>query len=99
MSRQRKEVSFKQVFLWSSLVVVAFWLFQSFHWINILWGLFVVLVIVPTVYYFINGRSFQALNYKSINDFSGVMGFFVLVSAAVVILITVFIGVFAPSFL
>ncbi|GEQ49371.1 hypothetical protein [Tetragenococcus koreensis] len=99
MARKKKEVTFKQVFLWSSFLMIIHLLFQNLHWINILWGLLIVPVIVPTAYYFINGRSFKPLNYENSDYFNGIMGFFVLLSVALIILITVFIGVFAPNLL
>jgi len=59
----------------------------------------VVLVIVPAVYYLINGRSFKALSYQKSSEFSGYLVFFVLFSVVFVILMTVIISAFAPSLL
>ncbi len=79
--------------------MIVYLFFQNFHWINILWSLFVVLVIVPTVYYLINERSFKALSYQKNSEFSGYLILFVLLSVVFVILMTVIISAFAPSLL
>ncbi|AYW48605.1 hypothetical protein C7K38_09630 [Tetragenococcus osmophilus] len=99
MFRKRKVVTFKQVFWYSVLLATIYLLFQKPHWLNITGTLFVVLILIPTIYYFSNDHSFKAISYKNKDHFNGVTGFFVLLTVTAMILITVLISVFGPNLL
>ncbi|GMA08241.1 hypothetical protein GCM10025886_13920 [Tetragenococcus halophilus subsp. flandriensis] len=99
MFRKRKELTFKQVFWGSAFLIMIYFLFQRFHWINLIGALFVLLVIIPTVYYFSNGHSFKAISFENKTYFDGVSTFFILITVTIIILITVLISVFAPNLL
>lgn len=97
--RKGKEITFKQVFWYSVFLAIIYLLFQKPHWLNLIGTLFVVLILIPTIYYFSNDHSFKAISYENKNYFNGVTGFFVLLTAVAMILITVLISVFGPHLL
>ena len=97
--QKRKEVSFKQVFWTSTFLIMIYFLFQPFHWINLIEALFILLVIIPTVYYFSNSHSFKAISFENETYFAGVSTFFILLTTVLTILITVLISAFAPNLL
>ncbi|GAA3009418.1 hypothetical protein GCM10019998_01950 [Tetragenococcus solitarius] len=99
MFRKRKEVSFKQVFWTSAFLIMIYFLFQPFHWINLIEILFILFVIIPVVYYFSNERSFKAISFENKAYFEGVSTFFILLTTVLIILITVLISTFAPNLL
>jgi len=99
MFRKRKELTFKQVFWGSAFLIMIYFLFQQFHWIKLIGALFVLLVIIPTVYYFSNGHSFKAISFDNKTYFSGVSSFFILLTVAIIILVTVLIATFSPNLL
>ncbi|MCF1685771.1 hypothetical protein LQF67_09255 [Tetragenococcus halophilus] len=99
MFRKRKEVTFKEVFWGSAFLIMIYFLFQQFHWIKLIGALFVLLVVIPTVYYFSNGHSFKAISFENKTYFAGVSAFFILLTTVLIILITVLISAFAPHLL